>query len=412
MLNERLDRQLRIEGWNQDALENSSVAVVGDEPILTSLFLLACSALGLNKLTVIAPSLDSRILDMATSINEDIDLTYLEGFLVHPAISSFFSNCRAIVDLTTYGLANKLSINKAYTDNLAVIRGCVDIHDDEGFKTFTYFRGREWQELKKVVSAKQLPVRTKYDPVLSIILSGIVLEELTKYLMGHDTSEELITYRRKKLRDILPEENICVVGAGALGNFVALGLALTGFKNITFMDPDIIELTNLNRQVFFYDAVGKNKAEILSTRLREIFNINTDYNVCYFDAETDISSFDIIFDCVDNFETRIILSEKCKENQKILISGGSSANAGQVVIYDPRFSRKSPAKVLGLYEIVDKRQVGNYKRSRESCVYQPEPSVVTTNQIIGGFMVDSCRILLSGEKPENIFYASDSPEKF
>ena len=338
MLNERLDRQLRIEGWNQDALENSSVAVVGDEPILTSLFLLACSALGLNKLTVIASSLDSRILDMATSINEDIDLTYLEGFLVHPAITSFFSNCRAIVDLTTYGLANKLSINKAYTDNLAVIRGCVDIHDDEGFKTFTYFRGREWQELKKVVSTRQLPLTTRYDPVLSMILSGIVLEELAKYLMGHDTSEAVITYRRKKLRDMLPEENICVVGAGALGNFVALGLGLTGFRNITFMDPDIIELTNLNRQVFFYDAVGKNKAEILSTRLREIFNINTDYNVCYFDAETDISSFDIIFDCVDNFETRIILSEKCKENQKILISGGSSANAGQVVIYDPRFS--------------------------------------------------------------------------
>ena len=69
MLNERLDRQLRIEGWNQDALENSSVAVVGDEPILTSLFLLACSALGLNKLTVIASSLDSRILDMATSLS-------------------------------------------------------------------------------------------------------------------------------------------------------------------------------------------------------------------------------------------------------------------------------------------------------------------------------------------------------
>jgi molybdopterin/thiamine biosynthesis adenylyltransferase len=118
-----------------------------------------------------------------------------------------------------------------------------------------------------------------------------------------------------------------------------------------------------------------------------------------------------VFDCVDNFETRIVLSERCKGQGKALISGGTSAEAGQVVTYKPSESGVTPAELLGLYEIVDKRKVESSLRERASCTYDPDPSVIMTNQITAGFMVDSYRMLLDGQKPRTIFYDSTSSDR-
>ena len=130
-----------------------------------------------------------------------------------------------------------------------------------------------------------------------------------------------------------------------------------------------------------------------------------------FDRKTDISGFDGVFDCVDNFETRIIISEKGKIARKVLISGGTSATAGQVIVYDPADGGPTPAEILGLHEIVDSRKASHDKRIRTACRYIPDPSVIMTNQIIGGLMVDAYRVVLSGTSPANIFYNSESDEK-
>jgi molybdopterin/thiamine biosynthesis adenylyltransferase len=239
-----------------------------------------------------------------------------------------------------------------------------------------------------------------------------VLEETKNLLMGQDVSDYLILYTRKQLNTPNDQQDILVVGSGALGIFVGLGLAYSKFQNITFMDPDVIEITNLNRQVLFYGAIGSNKAEILSERLNSLFNTDNKAQIAYFDKETDITSYDAVFDCVDNFESRLVLSEKCKEQGKILISGGTSADAGQVVIFDPMKNGATPAELLGLYDIIEKRDPETYQRERAACIYQPDPSVIMTNQITAGFMVDSYRMLLDGQKPSNIFYDSTNNTKF
>ena len=89
-----------------------------------------------------------------------------------------------------------------------------------------------------------------------------------------------------------------------------------------------------------------------------------------------------------------------------MISGGTSVDSGQVVTYDPTKNTKTPAELLGLYDIVDKRNVDSPERVRASCKYRPDPSVIMTNQIIAGFMVDSYRMLLADLEPNNIFYDS------
>jgi hypothetical protein len=72
----------------------------------------------------------------------------------------------------------------------------------------------------------------------------------------------------------------------------------------------------------------------------------------------------------------------------------------------------TPAELLGLYDIVEKRNPEAYQRERAACIYQPDPSVIMTNQVAAGFMVDSYRMLLDGQKPGNIFYDSSSSVRF
>jgi molybdopterin/thiamine biosynthesis adenylyltransferase len=407
----RLDRQLRIKGWNQPALGKAKIGVVGDHDLLASLFILSASALGINKLIVIAPVLDRLLVEIAEKVNPFFTLTHMEGFYTHPVLDDLFEGCDLIVDLSHYGLANKLLLEKGFRESLPIVRGfCYEQNDVQGLNVFTYIRGREWQRLEQMVCPNNLPDGHFDDGVLDTIIAGIVLEEAKGILMLQKVSDALISYKRRT-GAYDNRSKILVIGSGALGTFVGLGLAYSGFQHCTFMDPDVVEVTNLNRQILLYDAVGQSKAETLSRRLNDFFGMNSRAEVAYFRRDTDLSPYDVVFDCVDNFETRIVLSEKCKDQGKMLISGGTSADAGQVVVYNPMKNDATPAELLGLSEIVSTRTVETPVRERASCTYQPDPSVVMTNQIIAGFMVDSCRMLLNGQWVQNIFYDSTSSER-
>lgn len=413
MRSNRLDRQLRIEGWNQQVLENAKVGVVGDNDLLASLYLMSASALGINSMVVLAPVLDFKLVEIAKKLNPSFTLTHVEGFYTHPVMAELFKACDLIVDLSHYGLANKMLIEKGYRDKIPIIRGfCYEHNGEQGLKVFTYVRGREWQELQELISPSHFPNGHFDDGVLDTIITGITLDETKNILMGFGVPGKLISYKKAKKTTVQSRPTILVVGSGALGNFVGVGLAYSGFRHITFMDPDVIEMTNLNRQVLFYDAIGRSKAETLAERLNSIFNMAGKAQVSYFDKDTDITAYDVVFDCVDNFESRIVLSEKCKVQGKILISGGTSVDAGQIVIYNPMKNGVTPAELLGLYDIVKERSPEAYQRERAACIYQPDPSVIMTNQITAGFMVDTFRMLLDGQDPGNIFYDSNNKERF
>jgi len=406
-LEERFDRQLRIRGWDQKALDEAKIGVVGDDDLLASLYIMSAAALGINNIAVIAPLLDKNLINTARRINPRLRLTHLQGFYTHPLVDDIFNDCKILVDLCHYGLANKLLLEKGYRESIPIIRGfCYEENGQEGLKIFTYLKGREWQELYQLICPNNLPKGHFDDGVFDIIVSGIALEETRNILMHGKVSASIVSYERNKLKVSATDQRILVTGSGALGVFLGLGLAYAGFQQSTFMDPDVAETTNLNRQILFYDAVGKSKAETLARRLKSSFGINADAWIEYFKRHTDISSYDVIFDCVDNFETRIVMSEKCKEQKKTMISGGTNVDAGQVIVYHPTKNKKTPAELLGLYDIVDERNVDSPERVRASCKYRPDPSVIMTNQIIAGFMVDSYRMLLAGQEPKNIFYDS------
>jgi hypothetical protein len=272
MPEERFDRQLRIQGWNQRALEKATIAVVGDDDLLASLYVLSSSALGLRNFIILAPGLDPALREIAERLNPTLSIHFLEGFYSHPALGDLFAGCDAIVDLAHYGLADKLLLEKGFREGIPVLRAfCYERGDEQGFKVFTYIRGREWEELREIVSGENLPRDHFDDGVLDIIAAGIALEETKNVLMDRRTSEEVIAYRRPKPRVKGYGANVCVVGAGALGNFAGLGLLYAGFRNVTFLDPDAVEVANLNRQALLADSVGSNKAEALAGTLNGMF---------------------------------------------------------------------------------------------------------------------------------------------
>jgi molybdopterin/thiamine biosynthesis adenylyltransferase len=400
----RLDRQLRLEGWDQEALSRAAVGLTGDYGHLASWYVLAAAALGINRLVVVAPWLDQTLMAAARRLNPALELSWLEGCYTHPALGDLLGGCRVVVDATAWGLTNKLLLNEAHRRRRPLLRGYVYGDDRvEGFKVFTYLPGREWQELAEVAALRQLPHTAHPDAVLSLIAAGLLLEETKNLLMGREAAPELVGYERPRLAPPPLDLPLGIVGAGALGNLAALGLAYAGFTRLHFFDPDAIEATNLNRQVLFYDAIGALKAETLAARLRELFGLQTQGQAVRFDEDTDISDFVVLFDCVDNFETRLILSEKCRQAGKILISGGAGAAAGQVAAYDPAHSARTPAELLGLADIVAARRE-EQSAPGPACVAQPDPAVIMTNQIIAGFMVEAFRKLLAGRAPAPLFY--------
>lgn len=408
MIEERLERQLRIVGWDQAVLADSQVGVLGDDDLLASFFVLSASALGINDVVVLAPRLDEYLAEVAGRLNPKFKLTFLEGYFTHPAMAEIFSESRVLVDLSAYGLANKLAVNAAFGLGKPLVRA-FRYHGsrERGLNAYTYMRENYSGAPDFIVSPGNLPGPSRDDPVLDTVAAGVALEEVKNILMGWKVSTGPIGYRAPN-GTAGSGPRALIVGAGALGNFVALGLAYSGVTDLTIMDPDRVEAANLNRQVFLYEAIGSGKAQTLAARINDRFGAGAKFAARYFDSETGISDFDVLFDCVDNFETRIVISQKCRAGRKLLVSGGTSATAGQAVFYDPAAGGPTPAELLGFEEIAASRKTMGAERTRASCRYVPEPSVIMTNQIIAGLMVDGYRLLLNGNTPRNVFYDSES----
>tara|TARA_Y100000991_G_C21945747_1_gene337392 strand:+ start:509 stop:1264 length:756 start_codon:yes stop_codon:yes gene_type:complete len=126
-----------------------------------------------------------------------------------------------------------------------------------------------------------------------------------------------------------------IVGAGGLGCPVALYASAAGFGQIEIYDQDIIEISNLNRQIAYNDShIGFNKSENL---VKECLKLNPNISIISknkkFDEYTEIKDFDLIFDCSDNPETRYILNLLSHNSKKILVSGSAVQMEGQLAIW-------------------------------------------------------------------------------
>jgi adenylyltransferase/sulfurtransferase len=116
----------------------------------------------------------------------------------------------------------------------------------------------------------------------------------------------------------LKETSIVVIGAGGLGSPALLYLAAAGIGKITIVDGDIVDASNLHRQILYNEAdIGAKKAEIAAKKLVDLNSqISIDCISEFIDknnAKKIINGHDILIDGSDNIPTRYILDDICKE---------------------------------------------------------------------------------------------------
>ena len=138
----------------------------------------------------------------------------------------------------------------------------------------------------------------------------------------------------------LINSKILVVGAGGLGSPVSLYLALAGVGTIGIIDFDVVEITNLQRQILHEDSdIGRRKVisakETLERHNPEV-NVVTHETPLNADNAMDIiSNYDIVINGADNFATRYLLNDATQLAGKILVSAALLRFEGQLFTFKP-----------------------------------------------------------------------------
>jgi adenylyltransferase/sulfurtransferase len=138
----------------------------------------------------------------------------------------------------------------------------------------------------------------------------------------------------------LIDSKVLIVGAGGLGGPVALYLALAGVGTIGIVDFDVVDLSNLQRQVLHTtESVGKPK---VVSALETLGRYNPEVNVATHEFPINsenamelVAQYDIIVNGADNFATRYLVNDAAYLNNKPLVDGSILIFDGQVTTYEP-----------------------------------------------------------------------------
>jgi molybdopterin/thiamine biosynthesis adenylyltransferase len=165
------------------------------------------------------------------------------------------------------------------------------------------------------------------------------------------TDDELLRYSRHILLDeigIDGQERIraaraLVIGAGGLGSPVALYLGSAGIGRLTLVDDDVVDLTNLQRQVAHtHDRIGQRKVDSARAAVRAIA---PSLHVVALAQRVDaaalaslVADADVVLDCSDNFATRQAVNAACVAAGVPLVAGAAIAFDGQLSTWDTRRS--------------------------------------------------------------------------
>lgn len=167
--------------------------------------------------------------------------------------------------------------------------------------------------------------------------------------MSNLSSEELQRYSRhlvlpdfgieKQLR--LKRSSVLVVGAGGLGSPALLYLAAAGVGSIGVVDGDVLEVSNLQRQVLYtVNDIGKNKAEAAVERLsllNPLISVRSyPFRLTSKNALELASSYDVIIDGTDNFPTRYLINDTCVLLNKPFVYASILQYEGQAAVFNLR----------------------------------------------------------------------------
>ena len=197
----------------------------------------------------------------------------------------------------------------------------------------------------------------------------------TSLLVGEDGIEKL------------KNSNVIIFGVGGVGSFAAEAIARAGVGNLTIVDFDEVDITNINRQLpALHSTVGKSKVEVMKDRILDINpNINLKAVKNLYNAETSdeilCEDYDYVEDAIDMVSSKIKLIETCNQKGLNIISSmgmGNKLDPTKIVVTDIHKTTMCPlAKVM-------RKELRDRKIKKLKVVYSTEQPVELKNKIMNG----------------------------
>ena len=165
---------------------------------------------------------------------------------------------------------------------------------------------------------------------------------------------ELLRYNRQIMlpqidfngQQKLKDAHVLIIGVGGLGSPAALYLASAGVGHLTLVDDDVVELSNLQRQIIHQDEnIGDAKVQSAKSNLLKhnpLTNITTiQQKLDSASLQQQVIKADVVIDATDNFESRYLINLACVTQNTPLVSGAAIKFEGQLCVFTNQES-KSP----------------------------------------------------------------------
>lgn len=159
----------------------------------------------------------------------------------------------------------------------------------------------------------------------------------------------------------LKQTKVLLIGCGGLGNAASQYLVSSGIGQLTLVDGDKVEISNLQRQILFRDSDrGFNKAKMAARQLKQLnpyVQITTvEQHFSADNAEVLLANTHWVLDCTDNFKSRKLINQLCQQHQISLLSAAAIAQQGQLMLW-PFAHNQSPCYQCLFPDLTD--QSGN-----------------------------------------------------
>jgi len=426
----RYDRQERIPNWNQQKLNDAEIAVVG-AGTLGSFVAAAFAGLGIGKLKIYdASKADNGLLEkcvngcayrvenierLVSAINPSVTVRgycwkfledYFADILGKPSVIVHCSNdVNEKFVVNKYGVKHGIPVINGYAAETTCGVSVVNKKELTDHMLFPGYHDKRQGKLTSLLAAGVI-----VDEARKIVMPLYQGEKPMDYIFNYnlESSERFEDKKDFELYSFDKQKSVCVVGAGSIGNIICLGLAALGMENVAIYDDDVVEEVNLNRQILFYDSVGRQKAEALAEKYRKLV---PGAKVEAYNEKFGLGAkkYDLVVACTDSFKSRKLIDEYAKRHKIPAIFGGTDFDSGQVISYVPGVTT-----CINCQLNIEKLAAEEAAAEAERCAHVPEPSVIVSNWIIAALMAAEIpNVLNNRNKPVNgrIGYDSKQPRR-
>jgi adenylyltransferase/sulfurtransferase len=189
----------------------------------------------------------------------------------------------------------------------------------------------------------------------------------------------------EKGQQAILDASALIIGVGGLGSPAAMYLAAAGIGRLVLSDFDIVETSNLQRQIIHNNAaVGEHKVESGKQTLNAL-NPNCEVDLIPYqldgeEVKSAIEAVDIVLDCSDNYPTRFEVNRYCVETGTPLVSGAAIRLEGQIMNYQP-------GKQGSCYQCLYSQVYENAESCEMEGVLGPVVGVIGTMQALQALLI-------------------------